>query len=40
MELKKGIEVITLTKKDDEDDDIVNVAQLSVEDALKELFHK
>ena len=37
MELKKGIEVITLTKKDDEDDEIVKVAQLSVEDALKEL---
>ena len=29
--------MITLTKKDDEDDEIVKVAQLSVEDALKEL---
>lgn len=37
MELEKGIEVITLTEKDDEDDEIIKVAQLSVEDALKEL---
>ncbi len=37
MELEKGIEVITLTEKDDEDDEISKVAQLSVEDALKEL---
>ena len=33
MELEKGIEVITLTEKDDEDDEIIKVAQLSVEDA-------
>ena len=37
MELEKGIEVITLTEHDDEDDEIIKVAQLSVEDALKEL---